>query len=213
MFRFLHRLRALLRRSTATAFITFPLPLYKDNPSLVSRLSHASDAVVTLTSFASSPVLLSQFPRHQGLISVPKLPSLNSLVPPSAKLSVLRGLGGGGDGRENNLGFRLKRRRFVIETVNVDEPIGPEERKPVKRANAQADDMGKVGGTGPKEAPPRESKVRFGGEQVLREPASSSASAPKSGFRKANTNASAPSEPSKPSVSAMIHKQPELFEF
>ncbi|KAK4055495.1 Elongator subunit elp4 [Microbotryomycetes sp. JL201] len=203
LYRFMHRLRSLLRRTTATAYITLPHHLHTTENSLAKRLGHVTDAVVTLTSFASSPVLLAQFPRHQGLVSVPKLPSLNSLVPPSAKLSVLRGLGGGGEGRENNLGFRVKRRRFVIETVNADDPIGPEQRKPVSKKDATAVDSpvkvvkaSSEDGGKPSVVVARETKVRFGGEQVLKDTTRGSSSAQKP-----------------PSVSSMLHKQPELFEF
>ncbi|KAM0789007.1 hypothetical protein ACM66B_003075 [Microbotryomycetes sp. NB124-2] len=209
LYRFMHRLRSLLRRTTATAFITLPHLLHASDASLSKRLGHVTDAVVTLTSFASSPVLLAQFPRHQGLISVPKLPSLNSLVPPSAKLSVLRGLGGGGEGRENNLGFRVKRRRFVIETVNADDPIGPEQRKTVSsKKDAGEDSRVKVvnvsggpqdGGGKPTVVVARDTKVRFGGEQVLKEPTEQA-------DRSATTD-------KKPSVSSLLHKKPELFEF
>ncbi|GAA5919467.1 hypothetical protein JCM1841_002410 [Sporobolomyces salmonicolor] len=127
---FLHRLRHLLRRSHASTILTFPSHLYASPfPSssgaspLLTRLAHAADALLRLTSFASSPPLAAQFPRHAGLLSLPKLPSLGTLTAPSAKLSVLRGLGGGGEGRENLLGFRVKRRRFVVEVVS-DGPVG-----------------------------------------------------------------------------------------
>lgn len=183
LYSFLHRLRPLLRRSSCTLVSTFPLPL-RSSPTLVTRLSHASDSVLTLTSFASSPLSLSQFPRHHGLLAIPKLPSLGSLVPPSAKLSVLRGLGGGGDGRENNLGFRVKRRRFVVETVNGDEPLGPEpeKRKPVVEEKVEEKKVAEQ---------PRETKVRFEGEKGP---------------------AGAPPAQRK-SVSSIMHKQPELYEF
>ncbi|KAK4057822.1 Elongator subunit elp4 [Microbotryomycetes sp. JL221] len=205
LYRFMHRLRALLRKTTATAYIVVPFSLHESNTSLATRLGHVTDAIVKLTSFASSPILLSQFPRHQGLISLPKLPSLNSLVPPSAKLSVLRGLGGGGEGRENNLGFRVKRRRFVIETVNADDPIGPEERKPAPKVVSETDKTKpevrpEQEGGKPSVVVTRDTKVRFGGEQVLRQPVSVG--------QQANVRADKP-----PSVSAMLHKQPELYEF
>jgi len=136
LFLFLHNLRHLLRSASAAALVTFPAHLYQTQPStptlpspspLLSRLSHAADAVLALQSFADSPTALAAFPRHQGLLHISKLPSLSGLVPPSAKLSVMRGLGGGGEGRENNLGFRIKRRRFVVETV-VDEPAGLDDK-------------------------------------------------------------------------------------
>lgn len=81
---------------------------------------------------------------------------------------------------ENNVGFRVKRRRFVIETVNGDGPVGGNEVKKVEEKVVEK----KV------EEPPRAStKVRFAGEEEK---------APKTRNK---------------SVSATIHKQPELYEF
>ena len=42
-----------------------------------------------------------------------KLPVLNSLLPPSTKLSVLSA------GGSNDLGFKLRRKRFAIETFHL----------------------------------------------------------------------------------------------
>lgn len=124
---------------------------------------------------------------------MPKLPSLGSLTPPSAKLSVLRGLGGGGEGREANLGFRVKRRRFIIETLAGEDvvggpPGGDGGDKRVKSSEPKSE--------APSGSVKTESKVRFAGEQ--RQPR--------------------PSPPhiegkEKRSVSQIMHKQPELYEF
>ncbi|BGO98723.1 hypothetical protein RTG_00986 [Rhodotorula toruloides ATCC 204091] len=184
LFAFVHRLRHLLRQSNASCVLTFPAHLYSNSPlssvpssPLLSRLSHAADGVLRLTSFASSPTHSATFPRHAGLISFPKLPTLppGSLVPPGSKLSVLRGLGGGGEGRENLVGFRVKRRRFVVEVVS-DDPVageGEEERererrrKRVEEANRKEREMAQgksgsdvlLGGLGERVA-----QVRIGGE-------------------------------------------------
>ncbi|BGP07339.1 Elongator subunit elp4 [Rhodotorula toruloides] len=184
LFSFVHRLRHILRQSNASCILTFPAHLYSTLPlssvpssPLLSRLSHASDGVLRLTSFASSPTHSATFPRHAGLISFPKLPTLppGSLVPPGSKLSVLRGLGGGGEGRENLVGFRVKRRRFVVEVVS-DDPVageGEEERererrrKRVEEANRKEREMAQgksgsdvlLGGLGERVA-----QVRIGGE-------------------------------------------------
>ncbi|GAA5837571.1 hypothetical protein JCM3766R1_006849 [Sporobolomyces carnicolor] len=135
LYTFLHRLRALLRRSNASSMTTFPTYLYPSTSSsapgatspMLSRLSHASDAVVSVLSTSSSPTLAALYPNHQGLLTLPKLPSPSSLVPPSTKLSLLRNLGGGGQGRENLLGFRVKRRRFVVEVVSEEPELGEDE--------------------------------------------------------------------------------------
>ncbi|KDE08963.1 hypothetical protein MVLG_00687 [Microbotryum lychnidis-dioicae p1A1 Lamole] len=132
MYRFLARLRPLLRRSTASVCLTFPC--YLHSLQITTRLAHATDLHLALTSFSTSATSLAQFPRHQGLLAFPKLPTVGALVPSSMKLSVLRGLGGGGEG--NDLGFRIKRRRFIVETVGADEPVsfGPAPTTPVVAA-------------------------------------------------------------------------------
>ncbi|GAA6054401.1 hypothetical protein JCM3770_002239 [Rhodotorula araucariae] len=151
LFSFLHRLRHLLRQSHASCMLTFPAHLYATSPPsaslpssttssspLLSRLSHTVDGVLRLTSFASSPLLSQTFPRHAGLLSTPKLPLLppGTLLPPGSKLSVLRALGGGSDARDNLVGFRVKRRRFVVEVVS-DDPVGGEDEEKREREKRQ----------------------------------------------------------------------------
>ncbi|KZO96013.1 hypothetical protein CALVIDRAFT_598707 [Calocera viscosa TUFC12733] len=128
-----HNLRYQLRRSSATALITLPpnLCASSSQSSIGSAMIQLSDAVITLASDSLSPST-----SHHGIVQLLKLPSLNSLVPPSDKLSTLRGLGQAakGDGHhrgggENNLAFRCKRRHFVIETLNLDVEGGVGERR------------------------------------------------------------------------------------
>lgn len=186
LYAFLHRLRHLLRQSHASCVVTFPAYLYASQaghasstpplPPLLTRLSHAADGVLRLSSFAASPSLSATFPRHAGLISFPKLPTLppGSLVPPGSKLSVLRGLGGGGEGRENLVGFRVKRRRFVVEVVS-DDPVaagtGEDEQKEKRRrrveeANRKEREMagGKSGMDVLLGLPSRVTQIRIGGD-------------------------------------------------
>lgn len=202
LFLFLHKLRQLLRLSSASCLLTFPSHLYASQPSLLSRLSHTSDAVLSLSSFAASPTALATFPRHQGLLHIPKLPAVNGLVPPSAKLSVMRGLGGGGEGRENNLGFRVKRRRFVVETV-VDEPMGAEEKKQPASQPAPAHEH-EHGHSHAHERKP-----------VLAPAVVEETKTTGSFVRKVQLEGAreAPRPPPRVSASAIIHKRPELYEF
>ncbi|GAA5965745.1 hypothetical protein JCM3765_007329 [Sporobolomyces pararoseus] len=146
LYTFLHRLRSLLRRSNASSLTTFPSHLYPSTSStpgggsgssisspLLSKLSHSSDSVLSLLSTSSSPTLSNLYPSHQGLITLPKLPSLSSIgLPPSNKISLLKNLGGGGQGRENLLGFRVKRRRFVVEVVSEEPEFGGEDEQEKK---------------------------------------------------------------------------------
>lgn len=194
----MHRLRHLLRQAHVACVMTFPAYLYATQPGhgssaplspLLTRLSHAADGVLRLSSFAASPTLSATFPRHAGLISCTKLPTLppGSLVPPGSKLSVLRGLGGGGEGRENLIGFRVKRRRFVVEVVSDDPVAGTGEdeqkekrRKRVEEANRKEREM--AGGKSGMEVllglPSRMAQVRIGGEEEEGEPSTSAAQLP-----------------------------------
>ncbi|GAA5911428.1 hypothetical protein JCM6882_005000 [Rhodosporidiobolus microsporus] len=204
LYSFLSRLRhlsspSLSHTSTLTLFPSYlfssPTPSSSSSSSsssstsspLLTRLSHASSAHLLLSSLSSSPALAAQFPRHAGLLSFPKLPTLppGGLVPPGARQSVLRGLGGGGEGRDNLVGFRVKRRRFVVEVVS-DDPVAAggggedeaekrkrERRRRVEEANrkeremagegVQATDvlLGKMG--------ERVAQVRIGGDEEERE--------------------------------------------
>ena len=137
MYHFMLSLRCLLRKYNASAVVTIPAHTLRLSlgDAIIRRLEHAADSVIELESFADKPELAASFPRYSGLIHVRALPSLNSLVPASTKMSVLRGLAAGSGattgagGMENNLAFRLKRRRFVIETLHLDVEGGTSERK------------------------------------------------------------------------------------
>lgn len=84
------------------------------------------------------------------------------------------------------MGFRVKRRRFVVETVNADEPMGPEvEKKKVEKKVEEKKVEQKV----KEQIVERETTVRFAGEKE------------------------APKEQPRRSVSSIMHKQPELYEF
>lgn len=132
-YRFLHSLRCLLRSTGSTALISIPAHLHQSTS--INKWHHAADAVLNFQSFAAHPDLAAQFPRYNGLVHVLRLPTTSSMLPPSTKLSVLRGLathgsgGGGAGGMDNNLAFRVKRRRFAIETLHLDVGGGSNERQ------------------------------------------------------------------------------------
>lgn len=88
---------------------------------------------------SDDPTLPPMFHPLHGLLSIPTFPTTHHLLPPTLKNSSLLGIssnneGGGGGAGENNLGFRLKRKRFVIETVHLGIEGGTGERRtePVK---------------------------------------------------------------------------------
>ncbi|CAG8494731.1 3193_t:CDS:2 [Paraglomus brasilianum] len=126
VFKFFHALRGLLRSSNAAAVITMPAHLYSDDSQdVVRRIEHMSDAVIELDSFAARPgtadTAYSQ--DYHGLFYVHKLPVINSLVSPSTKLSILLGSG------HSNLGFKLRRKKFSIETFHLPPEGGVSERR------------------------------------------------------------------------------------
>ncbi|KAI7904975.1 Elongator complex protein 4 [Cokeromyces recurvatus] len=115
LYKFCHALRGLLRFSFGTAIITVPAYLYDEVPYVIKRIEHMVDAVIEIESFAGDPVHneAAYIQNYHGFFHVHKLPVLNSLLPPSTKLSVLSG------GGSNDLGFKLRRKRFAIETFHL----------------------------------------------------------------------------------------------
>lgn len=167
------------------------------SPALVRRLEYTADGVIQVSSFAGSPAQLAAFPKHSGLLRIPSLPSIGSLVPPSAKLSVLRGLGGGGPGESGggglDLGFRIKRRRFIIEPLRDDS--GLEGAVPTAQP-APAVVVAPSPLILPESHEVGTSRVRFAGESEATQ---------------SNSRIKKKSGP--PSISALLHKSPELYEF
>ncbi|CAG8762952.1 7236_t:CDS:2, partial [Funneliformis caledonium] len=90
-------------------------------------IEHMCDAVVEVESFAVPHIMdYSTFINYQHLI--------RSYHPSSTKLSVLSG------GSGNNLGFKLRRKKFTIETFHLppegginERRVGPETNKSVKK--------------------------------------------------------------------------------
>ncbi|CAG8528149.1 6894_t:CDS:2, partial [Racocetra persica] len=132
LYRFFHALRGLLRISSSLSVITIPAHLYSSNNSescsFIRRIEHISDAVVELESFAGSSATVNNIysASYHGLFHVHKLPTINSLISPSIKLSILSGGGG------NNLGFKLRRKKFSIETFHLPPEGGLTVRKVIK---------------------------------------------------------------------------------
>ncbi|EST06654.2 Elongator complex protein 4 [Kalmanozyma brasiliensis GHG001] len=202
--RFLSRLRRLLRTHSLSP--TAPLPsmsiltlsphlLRPTTPptNLAHRLVHSVDAAISLSAFSPSPALRSAFPAYTGAVKILNTPSVGTLTNPSIRSSVLRGMGGapaggregGAGGGENNLAFKVRRKRVVIETLHLDVEGGVSERrtKPAKgvevetaNKTAAAPSTGGVGGTSarrPTEAPTagqvEKGPKKFGGLSSLRQ--------------------------------------------
>ncbi|KAJ2863388.1 Elongator subunit elp4 [Coemansia aciculifera] len=138
---FLHGLRGLLRYSYAACVISFPAYLYEEagvRLPIVRRIEHLCDAVIELESFEGSNTTPSSIVAQQikgeaaaasqeyhGFLHIHKLPRLNSLTASMGRLSLLHT----GGGSANNLAFRLRRKKFSIETYHLPIEGGVTERR------------------------------------------------------------------------------------
>lgn len=95
---------------------------------------------------AADPGLVHSFPHSHGLVHVRSFPTLQTVLAPSYKHSTLLGLGAGSTG-QNNLSFRLKRKRFVVETLHLGVEGGVGERRTEPPATMKSLTAG-GGGTG-----------------------------------------------------------------
>ncbi|ORY07873.1 PAXNEB-domain-containing protein [Basidiobolus meristosporus CBS 931.73] len=125
MFRFLHALRGLLRFSFGVCVLTVPAHLYGAESGFIRKLEHMCDAVVEIESFAGSEKLADFSSDYHGFFHVRKLPVLNTIVSSSVKLSVLQS----SHSTTNNLAFKLRRKRFTIETFHLPIEGGVGERR------------------------------------------------------------------------------------
>ncbi|KAJ1973011.1 Elongator subunit elp4 [Dimargaris verticillata] len=147
---FLHALKGLLRYSFSSCMITVPAHLYQtDGPhrsGFIRQLEHMCDAVVELESFAGSRSArpsASSLNCH-GFFYIHKQPLLNSLVPSSSKLSIISGA----QLSTNNLAFKQKRHKFVIETFHLPPEGGVNERR-VEPPAAEKRSSERARGSGP----------------------------------------------------------------
>lgn len=156
--RFLLGLRALLRPRAAIAVVTLPPRLSSSPPThpssiasalpssssssndtaspspstsatsnkWISTLAHASDACLTLQGFGTSPGHFRAFSPLHGLLTPHSLPGSHHLLAPALRHSTLLGVR---DGGEQNLGFRLKRKKWVVESVHLGIEGGTSERR------------------------------------------------------------------------------------
>ncbi|KAG0224191.1 PAXNEB protein-domain-containing protein [Mortierella sp. GBAus27b] len=164
LYKFLHALRGLLRFSFAAAVITIPAHLYgtadqrnaidgSTTSPYIHRLEQLCDASVRIESFAGAHTNASSAASdYHGLFHVHKVPVLNALIPSSTKLSVLldgsakgsggasNGAGGGSSRGVNNLGFKVRRKRFAIETFHLPPEGGVGQRRTSAEPSATLSD-------------------------------------------------------------------------
>ncbi|SPO21337.1 uncharacterized protein UTRI_00814 [Ustilago trichophora] len=168
--------------------------------NLTHRMVHSVDSAVSMSAFASSPALRSAFTAYTGAFKVLKTPAVGTLTNPSIRSSVLRGMGtgagagaaggksgggeGGAGGGENNLAFKVRRKRLVIETLHLDVEGGVSERrtKPPKnmgeeekKKNAPGTGLGVKSEPEQVAAPPSAPAKTVGSSFVRRQPAGSDA--------------------------------------
>ncbi|KAJ1944170.1 Elongator subunit elp4 [Kickxella alabastrina] len=172
---FLHELRGLLRYSYAACVISFPVHLYEEagvRLPIVRRIEHLCDAVIELESFegtyASPADIVARQTRtdaassqdYHGFLHIHKLPRLNSLTASMGRLSLLHT----GGGSANNLAFRLRRKKFSIETYHLPIEGGTVERRvPGKEEDKKAQGRQSVGkgGVGCGSTPGRKDPLEF----------------------------------------------------
>ncbi|OMJ19848.1 Elongator complex protein 4 [Smittium culicis] len=139
---FFSALKGLLRYSYSTCMITIPATFPANTSSstkssILKRIQSHCDCVIELDSFEGSysnptKLLSSQNNTsniqndYHGLFHIHKLPTLNTLVPAASKLSILAKSGGGSS---NNLAFKLRRKKFSIETYHLPIEGGSNERR------------------------------------------------------------------------------------
>lgn len=91
----------------------------------LASLPGLADCTLALEGFGTDPGLLQAYHPLHGFVRPVRLPAVGALLAPSYRKSELLGLQAG----ENNLGFRLKRKRFVVETVHLGIEGGSSERR------------------------------------------------------------------------------------
>lgn len=121
----------------------------------IHRIEQLCDASVRIESFAGALTNASSAASaYHGLFHVHKVPVLNALIPSSTKLSILldgsaKGSGGpsgpGGNGGSskgvNNLGFKVRRKRFAIETFHLPPEGGVGQRRTSSESSSSSSSL------------------------------------------------------------------------
>ncbi|EJT48561.1 hypothetical protein A1Q1_02469 [Trichosporon asahii var. asahii CBS 2479] len=126
--------------STSSASYSSYTPDASSESSWLASLPGLTDATLLLEGFGTDPTLLQAYHPLHGFLRPILLPAVGSLLAPSYRKSELLGLQAG----ENNLGFRLKRKRFVVETVHLGIEGGSNERRtgPVEKRVVATEEIG-----------------------------------------------------------------------
>lgn len=128
-----------LSHPSSSAYSSYS-PDASSESSWLASLPGLTDCTLLLEGFGTDPTLLQAYHPLHGFLRPILLPSVGSLLAPSYRKSELLGLQAG----ENNLGFRLKRKRFVVETVHLGIEGGSNERRtgPVEKRVVATEEIG-----------------------------------------------------------------------
>ncbi|TIA82274.1 hypothetical protein E3P98_01486 [Wallemia ichthyophaga] len=127
LYRFFYKLRHLARTTPYTTIYTSAhMQNLQGVGGVLPQLLHVVDGCVALESFSDAPHRARAFAPSHGLLHCLARPAVHALTAPSDRHSVLRGGLVAGD---NNLAFKLRRRRLVIETLHLDVEGGVGERR------------------------------------------------------------------------------------
>ena len=107
-------LRSVLRYSLGVCVITLPDEVVK-NLDLIDRFSHLSDFVFIMDDSSTAVSGLTNT-EYDGLFKLTKIPRLNSLMPCCTPESL-------------DLAFYVKRKRLVVELLNLPPDIGEDDDK------------------------------------------------------------------------------------
>lgn len=166
----------------------------------------------------ANPSLSATFPAHHGLLKIHKLPAPHTLLPPSDKFSVLRGLSSSsastGSG-ENNLAFKCTRKRLLFETLHLDLDGGVGERRTTPSANALVGIEATAHGHGHDHDPtPLPSKAAFAAVEVELEVPMTGGGEPRTSEVREVEKAAVTMKPKKPKKKVAFHSdRPDLYDF
>ncbi|XP_058458267.1 elongator complex protein 4-like isoform X1 [Malaya genurostris] len=119
---FLTILKSIIRNSISCCLITIPDHLFHhfENNDLYARLIDQIDYCVALESFAGSDKEMNPaFKEYHGLLNIVKLSALNALASFTPET--------------NDLAFKLRRRKFVIEKLHLPPELGEDNREEKKQ--------------------------------------------------------------------------------
>ncbi|XJO73271.1 hypothetical protein BDV3_004279 [Batrachochytrium dendrobatidis] len=132
---FLHSLKSILRNTQAVCVVTVPAYLYEDfyrirADPLIRRLEYTADAVIEIESFAGSPKPVNPLyaTEYHGLIHPHRTFGLNSHKETS-RLSPVE---------LHSLAFKVRRKRFLIETFTLPPEDAQDESNESKSAKSSA---------------------------------------------------------------------------